>query len=260
MSDGSQARFIPLESGRFRFACHPGVSCFTECCADLKLVLTPYDLLRLKNRLGLTYGQFVERYTEPLFEEGRSLPQLRLVMGKRGRKPCPFVTPGGCEVYEDRPSACRYYPLGRAASRPPGRTDVSERFFLVQEAHCRGFEEPAEWHVASWMKDQGIEPYNRFNDLWMDIITHPVSLGSGEIRTRKTQMFFMASYGLDTFKRFVFESSFLDSFEVDPATLDEIRQDEEALLAFSFRWLRFALFGEQTLPLRSTASRGSRQA
>ena len=50
---------------RFAFACHPGVKCFNLCCAKLELPLTPYDVLRLKNCLGLPAGEFLEQYTEP---------------------------------------------------------------------------------------------------------------------------------------------------------------------------------------------------
>ena len=41
---------------RFKFRCHPGVSCFTECCGKTTIILTPYDILRLKNRLRITSG------------------------------------------------------------------------------------------------------------------------------------------------------------------------------------------------------------
>ena len=37
----------------FRFSCHPGVACFNRCCADVNIFLTPYDVLRMKNRLGI---------------------------------------------------------------------------------------------------------------------------------------------------------------------------------------------------------------
>jgi len=33
---------------RFKFRCHPGISCFTECCGKTTIILTPYDILRLK--------------------------------------------------------------------------------------------------------------------------------------------------------------------------------------------------------------------
>ena len=47
---------------KFCFACHTGVPCFTECCRQLDLTLTPYDTLRLKNRLKLHSGTFLEQY------------------------------------------------------------------------------------------------------------------------------------------------------------------------------------------------------
>ena len=54
----------PLElSDTFKFSCSEKVPCFNECCQDLNQFLTPYDILRLKNRLGLTSGLFLERFT-----------------------------------------------------------------------------------------------------------------------------------------------------------------------------------------------------
>ncbi|HKJ01944.1 MAG TPA: hypothetical protein VJ997_05800, partial [Longimicrobiales bacterium] len=47
----------------FNFACHPGVSCFNCCCHDVNVFLTPYDVMRLKNRLGIKSGEFLDRYT-----------------------------------------------------------------------------------------------------------------------------------------------------------------------------------------------------
>jgi len=46
---------------KFSFSCHPGVSCFNHCCADINIVLTPYDIIRLKNRLGITSPEFHEK-------------------------------------------------------------------------------------------------------------------------------------------------------------------------------------------------------
>ena len=253
MKETQEARFEPLENRRFRFQCHPGVPCFTECCADLNLVLTPYDILRLKNRLDLTCREFLDRFTEPVEdrESAHGYPRLRLRMTEGEGRPCPFVTEEGCRLYEDRPSACRIYPLGRATARGAGPGHVIERFFVVREKHCRGFDESKEWSVESWTSDQGLEPYHRLNDQWMDIVTRELKRSSGETDTRKRQMFYMASYNLDAFRKFVFESSFLRTFELDPGDVENLRNNEEALLEFAFRWLRFALFGERTLAVKS---------
>jgi hypothetical protein len=55
-------------------------------------------------------------------------------------------------------------------------------------------------------------------------------------------MFFLASYNIDKFREFVFSSSFLKRYDIDAATLDEIKNDEIALLNFGMRWLKFILF------------------
>jgi hypothetical protein len=57
----------------------------------------------------------------------------------------------------------------------------------------------------------------------------------------------MASYDLDTFKQFVFESYFLERFEVDKNTVKSMYSDQESLLKFGMEWLLFALFNEGTI-------------
>ena len=47
----------------FQFNCYPGVTCFTRCCQDVTIVLTPYDVLRLKNSLGISSDEFLDKYT-----------------------------------------------------------------------------------------------------------------------------------------------------------------------------------------------------
>ena len=54
----SHKGLIPLEGNRFRFRCHKEIPCFTECCAKLDLLLTPYDVLRIKNRLKIDSEEF----------------------------------------------------------------------------------------------------------------------------------------------------------------------------------------------------------
>ena len=61
-------------------------------------------------------------------------------------------------------------------------------------------------------------------------------------------MFFMVSYNIDEFRGFVFESSFLDRYEVDKATLDKIERDEIALLKFNLKWLLNILFKKGAFP------------
>ena len=58
------------------------------------------------------------------------------------------------------------------------------------------------------------------------------------------KMFFLVSYNIDTFRQFVFESSFLDRYNIDAKTLKKIKEDEIALLEFGLKWLKDVLFKE----------------
>ena len=54
---------VPLANSKFNFACHSGVECFTNCCRKLELPIYPYDIIRLKTRLGISSEDFLNRYT-----------------------------------------------------------------------------------------------------------------------------------------------------------------------------------------------------
>ncbi|MCE5335327.1 MAG: YkgJ family cysteine cluster protein, partial [Desulfobacteraceae bacterium] len=214
-----QEKIQPLENGGFRFACHPGVPCFTECCRQLNLMLTPYDIVRLKRGLGLASGEFLDRFTDCGFDENRHLPMVYLQMNTDERKTCPFVSPAGCTVYGDRPSACRIYPIARASRLHRVHGTILENYFVLREGHCKGFEEPQFWKIEEWLGDQGLKAYYELNDLWMQIITHP-RLRNSPLSQQQQQMFYLASYDLDKFRHMILHSRFLDLFEIAEAQAD----------------------------------------
>ncbi len=76
---------------QFKFRCHKEIACFTQCCSDIKIVLTPYDILRMKKRLNMTSGDFLLKYTLPETLEPTGLPVVTLKMLKNENKSCPFV-------------------------------------------------------------------------------------------------------------------------------------------------------------------------
>jgi Fe-S-cluster containining protein len=202
----------------------------------------------MKNRLGLSSEQFLKEYTEPHTGEKTRFPMLKLKMDDKTLT-CPFVGAEGCSIYEDRPGACRIYPLGRAASHSGGG-GTKEHYFIVSEAHCLGHNEDKEWTVKEWREDQGVDEYNEMNDYWSGVITDAAALTQKELSSKKLQMFYLASYNLDSFRKFVFETRFLDMFDVDDEVVDEIKRDEVALMRFAIDWLRFSLFGEKMLKMR----------
>ncbi len=241
--------FKPLEGGTFKFACHPGVSCFTQCCAKLRLLLTPYDILRIKRRLGLDSERFLDQYAESVFEPGIVFPMVLLKMNSQDGY-CPFLTSKGCSIYEDRPGACRLYPIGRASAFPTGGDRAREKFFIVTEDHCQGFREDRLWTIDEWLNHEGMYLYNKMNDPWTRIVTSNKPLGPENTLPQKLKMFFMASYNLDRFRQFLFHSPFFEKFYVEGDIRLKLARDDEALMNFAFDWLRFALFGEKTLTPR----------
>ncbi|MBM9615850.1 YkgJ family cysteine cluster protein [Desulfobulbus rhabdoformis] len=242
---------LTLDSA-LQFACHPGVSCFTACCHNIKIVLTPYDILILRKRLGLAAHEFITEYTEPTFLEKTDMPGVQLKL--RGEKNgCPFVTSEGCTVYEDRPTACRYYPVGMADFHEGGTNDADEEkfFFLVKEPHCKGHEEPKKWTIGEWRADQGVDLRDDMNKEWLRLVMRRKSFGhQATLSEAAKRMFFMASTDLETFRKFIFESSFLDTYEVDDETLGKIKDDDIELMLFANTYLANTLFGAPGLKIK----------
>ncbi|HYA66019.1 MAG TPA: hypothetical protein VEE84_04985, partial [Burkholderiaceae bacterium] len=74
---------------------------------------------------------------------------------------------------------------------------------------------------------------------------------------RVRRMFLMVSADPDAFRRFVFGSSFLEKYAVDPAMRTQLENDDEALMQLGFDWLRAVLFNEPTLHLREHVLQGA---
>jgi len=242
---------LSLQS-KFRFACNPEVPCFGRCCANVNIFLTPYDVLRMKNALGIPSAEFLEKYTIPLILEGAQLPVVALKMGDDEQKKCPFVSDQGCTIYDDRPWSCRMYPLGLASSRTEG--DEGEEFcFVVEEddSLCQGFKQDTERTVEGWLQDQDVDVFNRKSESYMQLTLHPYLLKNKTLDEKKIQVFFKTCYDLDGFRERMFESSFFDRFEVGEDVKEAMRTDDEALMEFGItKWLRFALFHEDTMIVR----------
>jgi len=235
----------------FRFGCHPGVSCFNTCCGDVNIFLSPYDVLRMKKRLGLTSSEFLEKYTMLPLHKDITTPVVLMRMNEDEARSCPFLGEEGCGIYTDRPWPCRMYPLGLAVARDTPDGWRGERFyFLLKEEECLGFNEEKEWTVREWLEDQGVEEYDIWGEAFKELTLNPFFEEGNTLTPEKMEMFYTATYDLDKFREFVFESTLLDRFEVDEDLVEEMRADDEALLRFGFLWLQFSLFGEPTMKVR----------
>ena len=239
--------------GHFRFGCHPGLSCFTDCCADVNILLTPMDVLSLSRRLGITTGEFIARHTLTPITKDLHLPVLMLRMGEEPERRCLFVGTEGCDVYQDRPWSCRMYPVGMGL--PPARAGEEPQpvYFLFEDDYCKGRTEPKVWTVDKWRTDQGVAAREEIEAGYREIVSHPWFIGGRQLDPKRMEMFHTACYDLDKFRDFVFDSTFLSRFELEDSLVATLRDDDVALLRFAFRWLRFALFAEPTMKVRKGA-------
>lgn len=234
----------PVPAEGFCFECRPDMECFTDCCQKLELLLTPIDILRLARRLEVSTTELLEQYTTAIERPGK-LPRVALHMREDDQR-CPFVSDAGCEVYEDRPGACRTYPLGRATSPSMLKSSANEAYFVVREPHCKGFDEQRHWTVEQWTDDQGLAEYNELNDLWMDILARQAAVVQSQGREQKERMFNLASYDIDTFRRFVLEGGLLERLELPERLIERLRTDDIQLMRFACSFLRLSLFGEMS--------------
>ena len=225
----------------FSFGCHPDVSCFNACCGDLRLMLTPYDVLRLRRGLGKAGRDFLLEYCQVGPLPGSGFPGVRLRMMDDAKQRCPFVRAAGCSVYEHRPSACRTYPLGRA-TRMDEEGNLLEQYFVVQEPHCRGFSETTRWTGETWLKDQGLEAYHAWNDRYMSLVMR--TKRQGMLDERRANMAVLALYQTDDFQRFVRDMRLFERIKVDEERQARIVSDEEAALGFGLDWLDLLINGQ----------------
>ncbi len=244
MTDMNQEATILLPDDTLQFNCTKAVSCFNECCRDLNQFLTPYDILRLKNHLDLSSTQFLEKYTSQHTGPETGLPIITLKPRYDDHLRCPFVTLQGCRVYPDRPSSCRTYPLSRIATRSRSNGNISERYMLVQEPHCHGFQQTKTQRIKDWIKAQGLEPYNQMNDRLMEIISLKNRLHPKALNLAAQQLFYLALYDLDNFRGQIFTNDLLNGFITEPESLEAIRSDDVALLKLALKWVKAKLFSQ----------------
>jgi hypothetical protein len=140
---------LQLKQGSpFSYACN---RC-KRCCRNFSITVTPFDLLRLAENLGLTTTETIRRHFD-----GNN----RLRRRKDGA--CSFLTGQGCAVHLGRPLVCRMYPLARHI------THSGESFSVLSPV----LESASEWGldgtVASYLTEQdavlSIEGYNLYSRL-----------------------------------------------------------------------------------------------
>jgi uncharacterized protein len=233
---------------RFSFACHAGLACFNQCCHKPTIILKPYDIIRLRQRLDISSTEFLERYTIQVREDRSYLPLILLDIDQEERTGCPFLTPAGCGVYEDRPGACRLFPITQGSSLT--EEGLMDSYFCKRLEFCRGFAGGREWTLARWQADQGLEPVDELNRGWIEIILRTSELAPAAADARAAVLFTMAAYDIDRFRKFVVATRLAEILEI-PLNIAVTWQESDAeLLRFGYRYIKMVLSLEDAAKMK----------
>ena len=245
-----QSSLIPellTDDTLLQFDCHPGVACFNACCKAADITLAPHDILRLKQHFQLSSSEFLDQYTVPFQAEGDGTPGVKLKTDEN--KVCVFMREQGCSVFANRPAACRYYGLGLLSHRAQDSAEDKQYYFRNKEAFCLGWEQHKTQPIRDYRQAQGLPEYDEINREWMQIMLKKRSAGPtvGKPTPLSFQLYFMASFDLDRFRRFVESAQFAKVYILSDDTRETLK-DDIALQKFAFRLLRQVLFAEETIP------------
>lgn len=244
-----EPELIPLgPDDSFTFGCHPKVPCFNHCCRDLNQALTPYDVLRLRAHMDLSWKAFLQRYATVYPGPASGLPVVSLRFQKDRDRSCPFVTPKGCQVYNARPSSCRIYPLARALQRSRRDGSISEHYALLREPHCRGFQQDLTQTVRQWIADQQVAPYFVFNDTLLELIALKNKERPGPLSPTHQQWVQTALYDIDALRQLAETHQLPATQSQDLPPLPKAGAGKDELwLRWGMMWIRRALFGSAEL-------------
>lgn len=240
---------VPLADAEFNFECHPGVECFTLCCRNVDMILYPYDIVRLKHAMAIDSEEFLRGFVALEKGDNPFFPTVKLKLTEDAKKACPFLSDTGCTVYNDRPTACRTYPLERAVNRTRDQSTPDDYYFMTEHPYCLGHKEIKKFTVNSWLRNQRLFDHNLMNDLWAEMDTlfsrNPwKGEGAGG---EKQKLAFLVCYNIDGFRRFVEAQNLLRQFRLERDFRRRIVAQDGELLKFGFEWLKLILTGAGSL-------------
>lgn len=241
-------------SATIQFRCRKGIECWNKCCSNIDISLTPYDILRLSRRLGISTTEFLQQYTFPYELEPNGIAGVKFKPIENGSA-CQFMRPEGCDVYSDRPTACRYYPVALLSMRRSDEYTDRNAYALVQEPHCLGHKEPRSLTIDEYRKEQGLDEYDEVARGWRQLVLKKKSSGPtvGTPSKRSLQLWFLACYDLDRFRAFVASEPFGETYDIPDEELKQTLVDDKELMLFAFRFLRQTMFGEDTIKMKPDA-------
>ena len=126
-----------------------------RCCHDQVITLSPYDVIRLARRAGISTGQAIARYT---IRRGSILK-----FDKDGC--CAALDGTTCSLHSGRPLACRLYPLGLEHDRRG-----TERYVQLEPAVGSDGIYAEDGRVVDFLAAQQTETYLRINHRYASLL------------------------------------------------------------------------------------------
>lgn len=240
------------ENSVFAFQCYPGISCFNRCCRNLNLFLYPYDIIRLKVNLGISSDEFLEKYVDVVLREGNYFPDVLLRMAEDREMVCPFLEDSGCSVYPDRPDACRSFPVEQGMFFDGEKNTTKLVHFYRPPDFCMGQHETKIWTPKTWENDQEAKDYHHMTAQWAKIkgLFHKNPWKDEGPEGKKAKMAFMATYNVDLFRSFIFNSSFLTRYALKSSMIKKIKNNDTELLKLGFEWVKLFLWAIPSCHIR----------
>jgi Fe-S-cluster containining protein len=237
-----------------QFQCRKGIDCWNACCSNIDISLTPVDILRLSRRLDISTTEFLVQYTFPYELEPNGIAGVKFKPVENGSA-CQFMRPEGCDVYTDRPTACRYYPVALLSMRRSDEYTDRNAYALVKEPHCHGHNEPRQISIEDYRQEQGVAEYDELGRGWRQLVLKKKSSGPtiGAPSKRSLQLWFMACYDLDRFRDFVASTAFNEVYDIPWNEMQKILSTDSELMLFAFQFLRQTMFGEETIKMKADA-------
>ena len=206
-------------------------------------------MLRLKRAAGMESSDFLEQHTLCPQVCDQKFPVVILKMEEEDKR-CPFISEKGCGVYNDRPWACRMYPLGAAEPKShPQRPAVSLR--APGGPVPRPRQRARRSRCANGSGRQGAEAYEMMSGGFKELTLHdfwdsdkPLTRAAGGhvlhglLRPRPLPPLRIRNRASCNCSRSTKRAS------------KRSRTDDQELLEFGMQWLRFSIFGERSMRLQ----------
>lgn len=194
-----------------------------KCCRKRNdLLLTPFDIFRLRKRLNVDLRHFIDRYCDIYIGSASHFPIVRL----KAEEKCCFLRHNMCSVHEVKPAVCALFPLGRTGIYEPNGYSLG---YFLQDVSCG---DRSEKHtISSWIKNLG-EDYEAFcgirDNLMNDILPFMKSIANeeSELQNILQNMVFEIFYN-----NYDLQQEFLPQFKEHADTLRRFSKDALKILS-----------------------------